>query len=69
MADEKPKQSHDELNSSESSNTNGNSLSEPVAVQSKTDINSSARSLRYQSRCIVYWHEENEVESASHSVC
>lgn len=69
MADEKPKQSHDELNSSESSNTNGNSLSEPVAVQSKTDINSSARSLRYQSRCIVYWHGENEVESASHSVC
>nr|XP_022319564.1 RUN and FYVE domain-containing protein 2-like isoform X1 [Crassostrea virginica] len=50
MADERPKQSHDELNSSESSNTNGNSLSEPVAVQSKTDINSSARSLRYQRR-------------------
>ncbi|XP_022319564.2 RUN and FYVE domain-containing protein 1-like isoform X3 [Crassostrea virginica] len=50
MADERPKQSHDELNSSESSNTNGNSLSESVAVQSKTDINSSARSLRYQRR-------------------
>lgn len=53
MADEKPKQSHDESNSSENKNGCENSWPEPVVVQSKTDINSSARSLRYQSKCIT----------------
>lgn len=52
MADQKPKQSHDESNSSENKNGCENSWPEPVVVQSKTDINSSARSLRYQSKCI-----------------
>lgn len=60
MADEKPKQSHDESNSSENKNGSENSWPEPVVVQSKTDINSSARSLRYQSKC-NNWMKGHEV--------